>query len=61
MFVKVQSAKLAESLKSMGFQCITEIINGQQFFSFQQSPELAKIILDKFADERLIMDDHLHF
>lgn len=61
MFIKIQSLDTANILKAAGFKCIVETVNGTKFYCFEQCPELAKIILDKFADEHLVLDDHLHF
>lgn len=61
MFVKLESREVAEALIAMGFSCIKEKLNGQTFYCFRQSPELAEIILNKFADVRLYMDTYLRF
>ena len=61
LFIKVESKSAAEELKTMGFDYVTEVINSKTFYCFEFKPELAQIIMAKFADERLMVDDHLHF
>ena len=61
MYIKTNKPEVAKQLSEMGFSYITEIINKQTFYCFQQTQELAQIILNKFADARFIADDHLRF
>lgn len=61
MFIKIKTEDTAKILQSAGFQCVTEVINGQTYYCFEQSPELAKIILTKFSDEILICESRLNF
>ena len=61
MFIKLESQEVAEALIHMGFSCIKETVNKKVFYCFKQSPELAEIILNKFADTRLYMDEYLRF
>lgn len=61
MFVKLESLEIAEALVSLGFSYMKEVVNGNTFYCFEQSPELAKVILNKFADARLYMDAYLRF
>lgn len=61
MFLKIESPNVAEQLAALGFSFVTEEINKKVFYCFNHTPELAKIIMDKFADTRLIIDGYLHF
>ena len=61
MFVKIESAEVASALFDMGFFYSTETINKKTFYCFKHSPELASVIMDKFTDARLIMDEYLRF
>lgn len=61
MFLKIESLSVAEQLAALGFTFATEMINKQTFYCFEHTPELARIIMDKFADTRMIIDEYLHF
>lgn len=61
MFVKIESAEVADALFRLGFFYTEETINRKKFYCFKQSPELASVIMDKFADTRLILDEYLRF
>lgn len=61
MFVKIESAEVAKALFSLGFFYSTETINKKTFYCFKHSPELASVIMNKFADARLIVDDYMRF
>lgn len=61
MFVKLESANVADALHELGFCYVVETINNKTFYCFKQSPELASVIMNKFADTRLIIDEHLRF
>lgn len=61
MFIKMKSRETANALASMGFAYTVEKINGETFYCFEHTPEIAAKILDKFADERVVVDDCLRF
>ena len=61
MFIKIDSADVAKQLFDCGFRYTVEMVNKKKFYCFEQTPELASIIMNKFADVRLIVDDHLRF
>lgn len=61
MFVKIESAEVADALFKLGFFYTKEVISKKTFYCFKQSPELASVIMNKFADTRLIVDDYLRF
>ena len=61
MFVKIESAEVASALFNLGFFYSIETINKKTFYCFKQSPELASVIMNKFADTRLIVDEYLRF
>lgn len=61
MFVKLESQNVADTLYELGFRYTIETINDKTFYCFKQSPELASVIMNKFADARLIMDEYLRF
>lgn len=61
MFVKLESKDIAEALHDMGFHYTTETLNRKTFYCFEQSPELAGVILNKFANVRLFVDEYMRF
>lgn len=61
MFIKISTEDTAKILEKAGFQCVVENVNGHTYYCFEQSPELAKIIMTKFSDEILICESHLNF
>lgn len=61
MLLKFDSPDVAKQLAALGFSYVTETVNRKTFYCFEQSPELAEIIMTKFADVRIIADDHLRF
>lgn len=61
MLLKFDVPDVAEQLVALGFSYVTETVNKKTFYCFEQSPELTKVIMDKFADVRLVVDDHLRF
>lgn len=61
MFVKLKSRDTARKLQAMGFNFTIEVVNGETYYCFEHTPEIAAKILDKFADERVIIDDCLRF
>lgn len=61
MFIKIESQDVAKALSDLGYHYTVEIINKKNFYCFRHSPELATVILNKFADARLIIDGHLCF
>ena len=61
MFIKIESKDAADRLEEKGFYYMIEHVNGKTFYCFESSEKLAALILSEFADERLVVDDHLHF
>lgn len=61
MLIKIDSPDVANQLAALGFSYVTEMVNRNTYYCFEQSPELAEIIMTKFADVRLVVDDHLRF
>lgn len=61
MLVKIDSPDVANQLVVLGFSYVTEMVNRKTYYCFEQSPELAETIMTKFADVRLVVDDHLRF
>lgn len=61
LFIKLENENAAKELRRKGYDYVKETINGKDFYCFEFTEKLAKIIMSEFADERLIMDEHLHF
>lgn len=61
VFLKTNDINAAVQLSMLGFSYMKEKVNGEAFFVFKQSPELAEVILTQFADTHWIADDCLCF
>ena len=61
VFLKFSSKDTADMLISLGFSCMTEKMNGVTFYVFEQTPELAEVIMTQFADVQMLAEDRVRF
>lgn len=58
---KVVDPKVFKQLNKMGFNYITEKLNGRDVFVFMKTPELEAYVLKNFANGEVFSSNKLHF
>ena len=61
MLLKTFSKTLADKLIDAGFACVTETVNGQTVYGFQDTEDLKKYCGNHYTDAGLFRDSHLCF